>query len=54
MSKPSIGTVATPAYKEEQKREIRNLTVLEEDSNKSIFSLIFSQAGNRETKKNEQ
>ncbi|MDR2492355.1 MAG: hypothetical protein LBD25_02675 [Coriobacteriales bacterium] len=54
MGKLTIGTVAIPAGSEEQRQEVKELTVLEEGSSESIFSLIFSQAGTREAEKHEQ
>ncbi len=44
MSKPSIGAAVTPALKDEinQKKKIKELTVLEYNSKESIYNLIFS------------
>lgn len=42
MSKPSIGDAVTLAAQKDKKREIQELTVLENDSRESIYHLIFN------------
>ena len=44
MGKPSIGTAVTPALEKEGKQEIKELTMLEENSKESIYALVFSEA----------
>ncbi len=51
MSKPSIGTAVTIGNVIE-KKEIEELTVLKDNSEESIFNLIFSEKGS--LKKNEK
>lgn len=46
MSKPSIGTAITPIRDGEEKQKIKELTVLSIDSDKSIYSLLFSESKN--------
>jgi len=46
MSKPSIGDAVTPALERERNQEIKELTVLDENSRESIFSLVFSESKN--------
>lgn len=43
MSKPSIGTAVTPALEKGKKQEIKELTVLKENSKESIYYLVFSE-----------
>ncbi len=43
MSKPSIGTAVTTEPEKEKKKEIKELTVLEESSEESIYYLVFSE-----------
>lgn len=43
MGKPSIGEAITPVIEQERKKEIKELTVLKEDSKESMFYLIFSE-----------
>lgn len=43
MSKPSIGTAVTPAVEKEHKTDIKELTVLKDNSKESIYNLIFSE-----------
>lgn len=43
MGSPSIGEAVTPATEKEKKREIKELTVLKEDSKESIYHLSFSE-----------
>lgn len=45
MGKPSIGSAVTPAAEKEKKREVKELTVLKEDSKESIYYLIFGEKG---------
>lgn len=51
MSKLSIGTAVTPVLEKEKKQEIKELTVLNDNSKESIYSLIFSQTENGSPKK---
>jgi len=39
---PTISSAVTPATREEQRRELRELVVLSEDSKESIYYLVFS------------
>lgn len=41
MAKPSIGSAVTPAAEKEKKKEVKELTVLKEESKESIYQLIF-------------
>jgi hypothetical protein len=43
MSKPSIGTAQIPVPEKEKKTMIKELTVLKEDSEESIYNLIFAE-----------
>lgn len=43
MGKPSIGGVVTPAVEREKKYVVKELTVLEEKSNESIYNLVFGE-----------
>lgn len=54
MGKPSIGAAVTPAAEKGKKREIKELTVLKEDSNESIYHLIFCAKEKGGVKENEQ
>lgn len=42
MGRPSIGDAVTVATEKEKKRDIHELTVLNENSEESIYYLIFS------------
>lgn len=44
MGKPSIGEAETPVIEKRKKREVKKLTVLEENSKESIYYLLFSEA----------
>jgi hypothetical protein len=54
MSKPSIGDAVTPALERERRQEIKELTVLKDNSSESIYHLIFSGAESESARKNEQ
>lgn len=41
MGKPSIGDAVIPEMKEKNKKEVKELTVVEKDSKESIYNLIF-------------
>lgn len=41
MGKPSIGDVVIPEMKGKNKKEVKELTVVEKDSKESIYNLIF-------------
>ena len=51
MGKPSIGTAVTPELKKEKKQEIKELTILKDNSKKSIYNIIFSETINGSTNK---
>ena len=46
MGKPSIGTALTPALEKEQRQIIKELAILNDGSEESIFHLIFSETDN--------
>ena len=52
MSKPTIGAAVTLEQKE-KKREIKELTVLEDMSKESIYSMVFIESGNGSSENNE-
>lgn len=43
MGKPTVVDAVTPFTEEKGKQEVKKLTVLEEDSPKSIYYLLFSE-----------
>ena len=47
MSKPSIGSAVIPELAQKRKKDIKKLTVLNEGSEESIYTLIFSGAEKR-------
>lgn len=49
MSKPSIGTAHIPIPEKEKKTMIKELTVLKEGSEESIYNLIFAEKSTEES-----
>lgn len=43
MRKPSIGDAVPLGMDKENRKEVQNLTVLQEDSKESIYYLVFSE-----------
>jgi len=41
MGKPTIGSAVTPAMREEQRRALRELVVLSDESKNSIYYQVF-------------
>lgn len=53
MGKPSIGKANIISAEKDKKREVRELTVLKEDSKESIYSLIFNKTAEGGMESNE-
>jgi len=45
MSRPLISSAVTPVLEEARRQETRELTILENGSNQSIYSLVFDDVG---------